>query len=402
MNDPTARAISAVSGRAARLASIPSYQRVDAYLRETNARRKSHAGGCDFTFGNPHQMPPDRYVNTLREALTPLNDQWFAYQTNGDAAREAAAESLQQLLGVAFRPEDIYLTTGGFAAIALALKTVADPGDEVIYSLPPWFLYEPLILEAGLVPVKVNIDTTTFDLDLDAIEGAITERTRVLIVNSPNNPTGRIYPPELLVRVAELLERASARIGRRIYLVSDEAYNRIVYDGLRFHSPVEFYPHTLLAYSYGKTHLSPGQRVGYLALPPTLPEREEMGPAITGLQVAMGWVYPNALLQHALPKLEQFTIDVGQLQRRRDRLIDALGSMGYRVWRPEGTFYLYIPSPTPDDVAFTESLAGRDVFVFPGVLFETPGFFRISLTANEDMIERSLPAFEAAMKGSHA
>ena len=396
----TFQTASAVSDRALRLASIPSFRRVDAYLKASSSRRKTQTGGCDFTFGNPHQMPADRYVRTLRDALTPQNDQWFAYQTNGEAAREAAAQSLQRLLDVPFRPEDIYLTTGGFAAIALALKTVADPGDEIIYSLPPWFLYEPLILEAGLVPVKVKIDTTTFDLDLDAIEAAITARTRAVIVNSPNNPTGRIYPPELLVRLAKLLEAASARIGRRIYLISDEAYNRIVFDGLRFHSPAEFYAHTLLAYSYGKTHLSPGQRVGYLALPPTMPNRDGMEPAITGLQVAMGWVYPNALLQHALPELEKFSIDVGQLQRRRDRFFDALNGMGYRVWRSEGTFYLYVPSPIPDDEAFTESLARRGVFVFPGVLFETPGFFRISLTANEDMIERSLPAFEAAMKAS--
>ena len=395
------RATAAVSDRAARLASIPSFQRVDAYITAANVRRKGQlAEACDFTFGNPHQMPAERYVNTLRDALTPQHDQWFAYQTNGEAARQAAAESLEQLLGLPFRTEDIYLTTGGFAAIALALKTVADPGDEVIFSLPPWFLYEPLILEAGLVPVKVKVNTTTFDLDLGAIEAGITDRTRVVIVNSPNNPTGRVYPPELLRRLSELLEAASARIGRRIYLVSDEAYNRIVFDGLRFHSPVEFYAHTLLAYSYGKTHLSPGQRVGYLALPPTMPQREEMRPAITGLQVAMGWVYPNALLQHALPELEKFTIDVGQLQRRRDRLIDALAGMGYRVHRPEGTFYLFATSPIPDDEAFTESLVRRDVFVFPGVLFETPGFFRISLTANDGMIERSLPAFEAAMKES--
>lgn len=402
MNDPmaTAQTMSAVSARAAQLASIPSFRRVDAYIRASAARQQGKTGGCDFTFGNPHQMPADRYVNTLRDALTPQNDQWFAYQTNGEAAREAAAESLQRLLDVPFLPEDIYLTTGGFAAIALALKTVADPGDEVIYSLPPWFLYEPLVLEAGLIPVKVKINTTTFDLDLDAIEAAITERTRVVIVNSPNNPTGRVYPPELLLRLAEVLESASVRIGRRIYLISDEPYNRIVFDGLRFHSPVEFYAHTLLAYSYGKTHLSPGERVGYLALPATMPRREEMAPAITGLQVAMGWVYPNTVLQHALPELEKFSIDVAQLQRRRDRLVEQLGGMGYSTWRSEGTFYLYVPSPVPDDEAFTASLARRDVFVFPGVLFETPGFFRISLTANEDMIERSLPAFEAAMKES--
>lgn len=403
MNDPTStrQAASAVSSRAARLASIPSFQRVDSYIRRMARKGLGEAGG-DFTFGNPHQMPPDRYVNTLRDALAPRNDQWFAYQTNGQAAREAAAESLQRLLDVPFRPQDIYLTTGGFAAIALALKTVADPGDEIIFSLPPWFLYEPLILEAGLVPVKVKVETETFDLDLAAIDAAITDRTRCVIVNSPNNPTGRIYSPGLLRRLADLLAAASARIGRRIYLISDEAYNRIVFDGTRFHSPAEFYPHTLLAYSYGKTHLSPGQRVGYLALPPTLPDADELEPAISGLQVAMGWVYPNALLQHALPALEQFTIDVGQLQRRRDRLVDALGGMGYSLQPSEGSFYLFVTSPIPDDEAFTESLARRDVFVFPGVLFETPGFFRISLTANEDMIERSLPAFESALKESRS
>lgn len=250
--------------------------------------------------------------------------------------------------------------------------------------------------------MKVTVDTTTFDLDLDAIDSAITGRTRCVIVNTPNNPTGRIYPPELLTRLAQLLETASARIGRRIYLISDEPYNRIVFDSIRFHSPVEFYPYTLLAYSYGKTHLSPGQRVGYLALPPGMPHRDDLRPAISGLQVAMGWIYPNALLQHALPELEKFSIDVGQLQRRRDRLVDALGGMGYRVHPPEGTFYLYVTSPIADDEAFTARLAARDVFVLPGALFETPGFFRISLTANEDMIERSLPVFEAALKENPA
>lgn len=388
---------SPVSRRAARLASIPSFLRVQSYIEQFTARRRGGAGGCDFTFGNPHQMPPARYVDTLRGALTPQNDQWFAYQTNGEAPREAAAQSLQRLLTMAFRPQDIYLTTGGFAAIALALKAVADPGDEVIYSLPPWFLYEPLILEAGLIPVKVRINTTTFDLDLESISAAVTERTRVVIVNSPNNPTGRVYPPELLSRLADLLEAASARIGRRIYLISDEAYNRIVFDGLRFRSPAEFYPHTLLAYSYGKTHLSPGERVGYLALPPTMPQRDELAPGIAGLQVAMGWVFPNAVLQHALPQLEQFSIDVQQLQSRRNRLTEALGGMGYHVWRSEGTFYLFVRTPEPDDEAFTAALARRGVLVLPGTLFETPGYFRISLTANEDMIERSLPAFEAVM-----
>lgn len=383
--------------RARAVASIPSLLRVQGFL-SAHSVRQHQPGICDFTLGNPHQMPQEAYVSALREQLEPRNESWFAYKTNGAEARVAAAQSLRRLLEVPFEPEDIHLTTGGFTAIAMAMKAVADPGDEVVYSLPPWFLYEPIITEAGLVPVKVRINADSFDLDLMAIASAITPRTRVVIVNSPNNPTGRIYPPELLVKLAAMLELASERNGRRIYLLSDEAYNRIVYDGVRFHSPAEYYPYTLLAYSYGKTHLAPGQRVGYLAMPPTMPDRDALREILSALQVAMGWIYPNALLQYALPALETFSIDIGQLQRKRDRLYEELTGMGYRLHRPEGSFYLFVHSPVADDEAFTESLATRDVFVLPGVLFETPGFFRISLTANEEMVERSLPAFAEAIR----
>ena len=390
---------SPASRRALAVASIPSFQRINAFLNDSiYSRRRYLHGTCDFTLGNPHQMPQAAYVETLADAVHPRDDQWFAYKTNVVDAREAAAESLARWLGVPFRPEDLYLTTGGFTAIALALKAVTDPGDEVIYSLPPWFLYEPLAVEAGLVPVKVRIDLQTFDLDLAAIEAAITPRTRAVIINSPNNPTGRIYPPELLQNLAGLLEEASARNGRRIYLISDEPYNRIVFDGARFHSPTEFYPYTLLAYSYGKTHLAPGERVGYLALPSTMPDRKELRPAIGALQVAMGWIYPNGSLQFALPRLEQFTIDVEQLQHKRDRLVEELSGMGYQLRPPEGAFYLFIRCPIADDEAFTEALGHEDVFVLPGVLFETPGYFRISLTASEEMVERSLPHFRAAIE----
>ncbi len=393
----------AASQRAAAIAAIPSYQLINTFLNNSlYARRKFEPTACDFGFGNPHQMPQAEYVAALREVLTPRNNEWFAYKTNLPEAQDAAAASLQRLLDVPFEPEHIYLSTGGFTAIALALKAVTDPGDEVIYSLPPWFCYEPILVESGLTPVKVQINTETFDLDLDAIGAAITPRTRVVIVNSPNNPTGRVYPPELLVKLAALLEEASARNSRRIYLVSDEAYNRIVYDGLRFHSPVEFYPFTLLAYSYGKTHLAPGERIGYLALPPTMPDRDQLQGVIQALQLATGWVYPNATLQYALPQLETFSIDVGRLQRKRDVMVDALAGMEYKAKRSEGSFYLFMESPVPDDLAFTESLAAKDVFVFPGIMFETPGFFRISLTANEDMIERSLPIFRAAIEDAES
>ncbi|WP_019481103.1 MULTISPECIES: aminotransferase class I/II-fold pyridoxal phosphate-dependent enzyme [unclassified Arthrobacter] len=392
-------ASSPISQRAGNVAAAEPYRLLNAFLTSsTYAARRNEPGICDLTFGNPHEMPQEAYVAALQEATIPRNDQWFAYKQNTPEAQEAAAASLQRLIGVPFRPEDIHLATGGFTAIALALKAVGDPGDEVIYSLPPWFFYEPIVIEAGLVPVKVTVDLETFDLDVDQIAAAITSRTCAVIVNTPNNPSGRIYPPAVLERLAAVLESGSAAIGRRIYLISDEPYNRIVFDGARFHSPIEFYRYTLLAYSYGKTHLSPGERIGYLALHPNLPDRDVVVSALDALQLAMGWIYPNAVLQHALPRLEQFSIDIPALQRKRDRMVDALQEMGYRVIRPEGTFYLFVRSPDPDDEAFVATLAAQGVFVMPGVHFETPGFFRISLTANEEMLERSLPIFAAAIE----
>jgi aspartate aminotransferase len=358
---------------------------------------RDQPGVLDFTFGDPREMPPQAYVSALRTAVTPQDEGWFAYKMYEPAAQEAAAASLARLTGMPFDPDDILLTTGGFAALSVGMKAVADPGDEVIYSLPPWFAYEALLVEAGLVPVKVHIDLETLDLDVDAIAAAITPRTRIVIVNTPNNPTGRVYPAETLTRLAKVLEEASARNGRRIFLLSDEPYNRIVFSGVQFRTPAEFYPHTLVAYSYGKTLLSPGQRIGYLALPPGLPDREALRRAVHDLQIAVGWAFPNAVMQYALPELEQQAFDVARLERRRDQMVDALTSMGYTVHRPEGTFYLFPRSPILDDEAFARLLVEQGVLVMPGALFETPGFFRICLTATEETCERSLPGFAAAL-----
>ncbi len=366
------------------------------------AERRQRPGTLDFTFGDPHEIPSRAYVEALAASLEPQDELWFAYKQNEPPAREAAAASLRRVIDLPFEAEDLFLTTGGFAAIALAMKAVADPGDEVIYSLPPWFLYEPLVLEAGLVPVKVRIDPESFDLDLDAIAAAITPRTRIVIVCTPNNPTGRIYPAATLERLATVLDEASARNGRRIYLLSDEPYQRIVYDGARPVSPLQYYPYSFLAYSYGKTLLAPGQRMGYLALPPTMPDRPAMRDAIQTLQFATGYVFPNAVLQHALPRLEELSFDIALFQRKRDRMVAALREIGYRVNVPEGAFYLFPESPLPDDDAFTAILADLNVLVMPGRMFETPGFFRISLTAALETIEASLPRFAEAFARASA
>ncbi len=359
-------------------------------------KRIGEPGICDFVAGNPQDMALPEYVEAIRRASIPQNPNWFAYKANEPVAREVAAASLSDRLSIPFDADDVFMTKGASTALAIALATILRPGDEVIFLSPPWFFYESMIAFARGVPVRVKVDLATFEPDIDAIEGALTSRTRAVIINSPNNPTGRIYPPETLDRLATLLTDASEQHRRTIYLLSDEAYNRILFDGRRFPSPAAHYPNTFLLYSYGKTLLAPGQRLGYLALPPSMPGRERMRGAILATQFS-GYGVPDAVLQHAMPDLEPLCIDLAQLQRRRDTLVKELRGQGYEVHLPEGAFYLLPRSPIPDDVAFAELLAGHDVFVLPGRIVELPGYFRISLTANDEMVERSISRFGAAI-----
>jgi aspartate aminotransferase len=354
---------------------------------------------CDFVAGNPQEIALTAFVDALQRWAVPEDRNSYAYKFNEPYAQQAAASGLRERRGVPFDPDDIMLTDGAFTGLNLCIRTVADPGDEVVFCSPPWFFYEALIVAAGATPVRVRVNHETWDLDVDAIERAITPRTRAVLVNSPNNPTGKIYPRETLERLADLLAKASERNARPVYLISDEAYSRIVFDDREFPSPTEFYPFSFLVYTFGKQLLTPGERVGYIALPPTMPERERMREAIWLAQLTFGGQgVPGSILQRALGDLDRLTVDVKSLQRRRDRFVDALRSFGYDLHSPEGTFYLLPTSPIDDDLAFTDRLARDKVFVLPGTLVEMPGRFRISVTGNDDMVERAIPVFEAAAK----
>jgi aspartate aminotransferase len=354
---------------------------------------------CDFVAGNPQEMALPSFVDALGRWAEPRDAHWFAYKFNEPYAQDAVAAGLRARRGVPFEPDDVFLTDGAFAGLAMCIRAVADPGDEVVFCSPPWFFYEALIVGAGATAVRVRVDLETWDLDVGAIEASLSGRTRAIVVNSPNNPTGRIYPPETLARLADVLTAASERNGRPIYLISDEAYSRIVFDERTFTSPTEAYPFSFLVYTYGKQLLTPGERMGYVALPPTMPDREAMrGPMMLAQLALGGHGVPNAVLQRAIPELDALTVDVKALQRRRDRLVDALRSSGYEVHHPEGTFYLLPTSPDPDDVAFAERLGADKVYVLPGSLVEMPGRFRISVTGTDEMVERAIPVFEAAAR----
>ena len=380
---------------AARVADFDkSMSRFDVFLESISFLESSRdADVNNLVLGNPQEMPLLPLVDSLQRNATPRNKDWFAYKFSEPESQSVAAASLRDELGIPFEPEDIALTTGAFGALSVALQTVVDPGDEVIINLPPWSHYEALTVAAGGVPVKIMVDRESFDLDLEAIAAAITPRTRVVIVNTPNNPTGKIYPKSTLERLATILEDASARNGRRIYLISDEPYRKIIFEDTPFTSPLGLYPYAMMTYSYGKVTLAPGQRIGYLALSPDMPDRPDVRKAIRLVQIGLGFLFPNALLQHALPELESMSIDIDHLRRKRDRLVGALQDIGYDVHVPDGTFYVLPRSPLEDDMAFIEMLADRDTLCLPGSVLEFPGFFRVSLTASDEMIERAIPVF---------
>jgi len=366
------------------------------YFESRYGQRRLEEGICDFTFGNPHELPLLGIIKAIRDRAIPHDKNWFAYKTSETEPQAFLAEHVGRELGLAFEPEDIALTTGAFAAIMVAIHQTLDAGDEAIFSEPAWFCYESMLLAADAVPRKVALKPPHFDLDLAAIDAAITPKTRLVIVNSPHNPTGRIYPRETITELAGLLERASARIGRRIYLLSDEPYRRLRFDGRGFESPAAIYPWTLISYSYGKVLLAPGQRLGYLAISPLMPaaDREAFRQSMFSTQMALGWCFPNAVMQYAVPDLEALTIDQKGLTRRRDLLMSAFEEAGYAFLEPEGTFYLWSKWPDGDPEVLWNALADRNVFVLPGRVMNTPDYFRISLTASDAMVERALPAFE--------
>ncbi len=368
------------------------------YATSPHRTMAPHEGVVDLLFGNPHDMPDPAYVAALRHHLEPQEPGWFGYMFNDPAATAVAAAGLRTHTGMPWEADDIAMTNGGWGAIAVAIRTVTEPGDEVIYWDPPWFFYDLLIRGSEANPVTLRLEPPRFSPDPAALAAAITPRTRAVLINTPHNPTGRVLDAAELDAVADVLREASARHGRPIWLLSDEAYRLIALDGRRAPSPAEHYDHTLVLYSYGKQLLAPGQRIGYLALSPRIADAERvlLRQAVMMMQFVNSFSFPNAVLQRALPDIAGLLIDIGALERRRDRLVPALAEMGYEPTSPEGTFYLLARSPIEDDVAFVARLAADDVYVLPGSTIDLPGWFRISLTGSDAMVEASIERFRRA------
>ena len=353
----------------------------------------------DLSLGNPVVEPPPEFRQELRRlAQEPLAGM-HRYMPNAGYAetRAAVAEGLREETGQAFSAADIVMTCGAAGAINVVLKTVLNPGDEVIILSPYFVEYGYYTDNHGGEPVVVPTDAE-FQLDLGRIEDALTERSRALLINSPNNPSGAVYPDEAIRALGDLLTQAGKRLGTTIYLVSDEPYRRIIYDDMVYPQVFPHYEHSMVVNSHAKDLALPGERIGYIAVNPDMDDKVQLVDGLTFCNRILGFVNAPALMQHAVRALQGVTVDVGDYQRKRDYLHGQLVEMGYTVPLPQGAFYLFPQSPIEDDAAFVAELQQWNVLTVPGRGFGTPGHFRISYCVEDRVIEGSLDGFHRVAK----
>jgi aspartate aminotransferase len=346
----------------------------------------------DFSLGNPEVEPPAAVLDALRQVASEARPHAHGYMPNAGfpEVRAAIARSLSQRTGLPFGWEDIIMTNGAAGAINTVLKAVLDPGDEVIVLSPYFPEYLFYIGNHGGRVVLVETDAH-FQPDIDAIAAAISPRTKALILNSPNNPTGVVYS-------AEVLRRLDRIIPESMLVISDEPYRPLTFDGLTPPETFGLLRRAVVAWSWSKAMAIPGERIGYLAIPPHLPEAGRLRNACTFANRILGYINAPAIWQFVVARVPDATVDVSPYQAKRDLLCDALAAMGYDAPRPQGSFYVFPRTPLADDVAFIRLLQTEGILAVPGAGFGRSGYMRLSLTIWQDDLVRSLPGFERALR----
>jgi aspartate aminotransferase len=349
----------------------------------------------DFTIGNPVMDPPAQFGTELKRLAENPIPGMHRYMSNAgyEETRAAVAASLAANSGEAVTAAHVVMTCGASGALNVVLKTILNPGDEVII-LAPWFVeYKFYIDNHGGVPVEVRTDPHTFLPDIAAIEAAIGPRTRAVIINTPHNPTGVIYPAPLLRELGVMVSRKERELSRQICVISDEPYARLAFDGMEVPSIFRHVDNSVIVTSHSKDLALPGERIGYLAANPRMTHVELFMEGAVFCNRTLGFVNAPALMQRLVAKLQGVSVDVSQYQAKRDILYHALTGMGFSMVKPDGGFYLFPRSPLPDDVEFVRLAQKHRILLVPGAGFGAPGHFRIAYCVDQAMIERSLPAW---------
>jgi aspartate aminotransferase len=353
----------------------------------------------DFSLGNPHLEPPPEFAQALADLALhpPLGLHRYMPNPGFTDVREAIGDWYGKREGVLVPTDHVVMTCGAAGAINVALRAMLEPGDEVILFVPIFAEYRFYVMHARGTCRMVET-TDEFDLDLDRLESAIGPRTRAVLINSPNNPTGRVYPEQTILGLCELLERKSKEIGRAIVLITDEPYRMLTYDGVSVPAVMPHYAATLGISSFSKDLGLAGERIGYLIVHPDFPEAGDLLRGLIFCLRTMGFVNAPAIIQKSVAQVLGASVDVDAYRQNRDLFYPALISMGFSVCKPDGAFFLFPKTPIADDVAFVKLLQAERVLSVPGTGFGRPGYIRLSYAVDRDVIERSLPQFEKVMR----
>ena len=362
-------------------------------------RERGEANVFDLSLGNPVMEPPAEFTEELRRLVNDPQPGMHRYMPNAGytETRQAVADGLAKEAGLAYQVAHVMMTVGAGGGINVALHALLNPGDEVIIFTPFFGEYTFYVYNHTGVPVVVGCDPQ-FNPDLRELESKLTPRTKAVLLNSPNNPSGVVYSVELVAELAALLDRKSREFGTEIFIISDEPYRKIIFDGLEYAFPQRAYQRTLTVNSHSKDLALPGERIGYVAIHPAYPGAGELMDALIFCNRVMGFVNAPALMQRAIRKLQGVTVDVEEYRRKRNYLYDRLTGFGYRVFKPQGAFYMFPESPVEDEMVVVQALQRHGVLVVPGRGFGRPGYFRISYCVEDSVLEGAMPGFEAVAK----
>jgi len=384
---------------------------VQGYLGNSSwIRRMFEAGGqlkaqygadrvYDFSLGNPDLPAPPQVEQALREMAERAHEPFaFGYMPNGGFPwlREQLAEHLSHEQGVSLTAGDVILSCGAAGALNAFLRAVLNPGEELISFAPYFVEYGFYVANHGGVFKSVMSRAGTFAPDFDALEEAITSKTRVLLINSPHNPTGVVYSREDLTGLSDLLQKKSREYGRPIWLIADEPYRFLAYDGVEVPSVLPLYPYAVAVSSFSKNLSLPGERVGYLAISPNLAEKEELMAGLTLTNRILGFVNPPVIGQHVVAKTLGSQVDLSIYASRRTAMAEVLRAGRYDFQMPAGAFYFFPKAPGGDDVAFVNALLEERVLAVPGRGFGCPGYFRLAFCVDEKVIRNAAEGFAKA------
>ncbi|MBI4338357.1 MAG: pyridoxal phosphate-dependent aminotransferase [Chloroflexi bacterium] len=370
-------------------------------FEEANALRASLGPDAvfDLSLGNPIMEPPQEFFQELRRIAEQPAPGMHRYMSNAGYTdtRAAVAAQLSKETGLDFTADEVIMTCGAGGALNVIMKTLLDPGDEVAIFAPYFVEYHFYADNHGGSCAVVPPDRD-FLPDMRAFEAALNPRTRIVLINSPNNPTGVLYPAAVIAELAQRIQRKEAEFGTEIFLVSDEPYRKLLFDGLEYPHIFPHHPRSIAATSHSKDLALPGERIGYAAVHPQYPGQGELMDGLTFCNRTLGFVNAPALMQHIVRSLQGVTVNVGEYQAKRDFLYRELTGMGYSVVKPQGAFYMFPRSPLEDELAFMGLLRKHNVLVVPGRGFGMPGYFRLSYCISDREIQGALPGFRAAIQ----